>query len=169
MAGGVYHQSPLDTYYARREVMDKLPLPWNVKRDMRGLLTRPTHPSSHAMGVFLKRRKNLAEQLAYEDRDVKKENVLFYKRWRFRMDDHTLFGAGNLTTLLERLYAGGVLNRFIATFILRVARGNVPSQLTKSETRVLYDFRDICSTYEVEGEVFESAIPTYEQLSARLQ
>jgi len=158
MAAGIY-QSPLDVYYTQRDEIDKLPLPWNVKRDMRGLLTRPTHPSSRAMGVFLKLRRDLAEENAAEDGHEKKENVPFHHRFRFRMD-YTLFGAGNLTTLI----AGDD----IATFIRHVALGGNPPQLTKSESRVLYDFRDICSTYEVEEEVFESEIPTYEQLSARL-
>jgi hypothetical protein len=112
----------LPSYYASREVIDQLPLPWNVKKGLKSRVGLPVHPVVKGMKKFFQKwKKDCSEMYDLHD-------------------PQTLFEGGNMPLLLhgkKRTYD------FVTDKMTHAHRYTPFSVL-----RVFFDFSVICDQYE---------------------
>ena len=143
--------SPLDIYYAQKDEINRLNIPWDIKRNMMGLFERPIHPTACAIKGFL--------------HAWTKE----CKSWEIE-NDVSIFGAGNMPIVLRdcRDHLGKKIgvskNVSYFTDILRDTIELGCPHFTKGHSRIMKDFYDICASYD--NHIYE--LPAYQTMTSLL-
>lgn len=148
MASSSRVHSPLEKYYMERRAVDSLELPWNVKRQMSLMMSRPVHPTARAMHRFI---------------DVWNDTF-----GRKRIDeDTTPFGSGTLVNII------GMWSRKTGYALSLEFTGLCDDIITSQEDfygsegqkRAIFEFYDICGEYDN----FAYMLPSYYLLDLKLR
>lgn len=110
------------SYYASHEVIDKMPLPWNLKKGLKSRVELPIHPCANSVKKFFRKwKKDCSEMYGLHSPE-------------------TVFEGGNMQLLLQ---PSTKRYNLITDKMFRVNPKTTPSYL-----RMLFDFYDICNQYE---------------------
>lgn len=122
------------SYYASKETIDGLQLPWGVRNMIRSHITRPIHPCAKKMKKFIRAwRKDVAD-------------------WSDGDKEMTLFGSGNLQNVPFRRKRGVYF-----TDLLNYTTRNIPMEMvgdvdysspTEAVKRAIVDMYNISGKYD---------------------
>lgn len=133
----------LPSYYASHEVIDKMPLPWDLKRELKNRIDLPVHPCVSGLKKFFRKWK---------------------KDCREMYDLHspeTIFEGGNMQLLLQPHWKTYdlITDKMIC----------VHSYKSTSYLRMLFDFYDICDQYEWHRHNLPQFFPEFRKRMLRCQ